>query len=89
MSPVEDTPVHESVIKRETPYSACQKKVRKSEYWFMKRFFLEDGSFYYAAAAVTDRGSTACRYDRHASDPGCAGCQQPKDHEYLERMGRL
>ena len=30
MPPVEDTPVHESVIKRETHYSACQNKVWKT-----------------------------------------------------------
>ncbi len=78
--------VHEKTKGTDT-YAACQQKTRRASYWAPERRYFPDGSFDVVSVRVPDTMSRKCRnlylWD---SDPKCAGCDQPRDVEYAERM---
>lgn len=87
--PVENHEVHPSTQHTDLRYTACQNKRRMIGYFVPTRHFNPKGTIELRNTFVASATSDACRYTERENDPGCAGCKQPVDHEYLDRMKGL
>jgi len=79
--PVEDHEVHEKVkIAADKRYGCWGKgECGQSEgYYAPDRIYKPDGTFYIVQTFIPFVMSTDCRYDLHATDQRCTGCQADK-----------
>ena len=89
--PVEEHEVHESVRHSADKLYGCNSHKRTTEpYWLLERSYRQNETYIMMHRPVEQAMSTSCRnYYLWHSDPGCRGCNVPKDREYAQRMQSL
>ena len=89
--PVEEHEVHESVRHSADKLYGCNSNKRlQNGYWLQEREYRQNGTYIMMHKFIPHKMSVDCRnYYLWYSDPGCRGCNLPKDREYAQRMQSL
>ena len=87
--PVEDHEIHPATQHGSDFRYGCQTRIRKDGYWVLTRKYSSAGWYDLCEEFVDDDSSPGCRFMDYEGDAGCAGCPQPKDMEYIEKMRGL
>lgn len=91
MPPVDDHPVHDRTrIKAGFKYGCFDKPRVAIGYIAFDRQYREDGTFVIVQKFISNEMSKPCRsFYLWDTDPYCAGCDTPKDHEYANKMREM
>lgn len=78
----DNPPVHEKTrIGSDFRYRCFNRKNFASGYWAPNRVHGFDGRFTVELTWIKHVMSMKCQYDRHESDPACAGCKRGGEYE--------